>query len=612
MVADTEGQSSRQALLRIKELQKRSEESGLSAVDRANVAMELGQLYARIHATDSAIQWIEFAARTYASLGFPAYSNQAGNAHKLAADLARQTGDWVTRAEFLRRAAWAFTSGGNKEAALEAQREADGGPTLPTATSVEPATARCARCGAPIAAGSRFCPSCGLEMVPLTAAPTGAIAGPSANPPGPPEHRSALATFLRFNAYDRFDLLELNSMDLSEIVDEARGGSRALLHDARELAETLLGRVRRETEQKEDVTALLGDLSAHWYLRTSKDPQPLDPTAWRGWATGAYSGLFYESRVPGGRRKPRLADRLLWTSRGRTGPDEGSRIHLFEKSSDLESSTTLQEASVEEILILRVAQAVLDDLAASPRTSDTIVTLSHLTSLAASATSREVNAALQSLLSTFDEGSFLLLDPGRFPGVSQVFLRWPNERLHPGVSRYDLLVSAVQSPPSGPAAAAPGAPSPSEILASWFEQVHSSPEWIEILTSLDRKRDRLPRPPARAASLRSPGYVSLRKALVEGSPATEIFERVRWKDQPRGLPMLNQLLLTGSFSSDIDTDRQYLEVELSDLAYGALRPPTDDGVWRIGGGRVVRREQAADGTTRYTVGADTGSASAAT
>jgi hypothetical protein len=419
----------------------------------------------------------------------------------------------------------------------------------------------------------------------------------------PPVPRG-LGYLLGMDADRRFDLFGLNSLSIGDLLDAAQLGDHETLRRVGKAAELLLPRVRQETGTRDEVARLLRVLAERWYLDSPVTPSPAGRPAWKAWATAAWAGLFYETRVPGGSRTPRLADRLLWVSEGRAGPHPTRWHLLFGGGTVEEPSPTLAGRPADEVLVLRVAQSIVDDLAEAPRGPTPTFVLPRLTDLSEATSPRDVNSALQSLLPTYEQDSFLLLDSIRTPGVPLGTLRWPSDRTGSAGSAYQL--EFAPSAGDDPAAAGPEAPDapPGSLrfyLPKWYGPSRTRSEWIDILRSLAEKQARLPPPPS-ADCRQNAGYRSLRGALVGGTPATELFDQVCWKGRPRDLPMLNRLLKDGSYAPEEDTDSGYLEAELNDLVCGDPRRGGEDGVWALDGGKVVRREVRPDGTPRYSVG----------
>jgi hypothetical protein len=415
------------------------------------------------------------------------------------------------------------------------------------------------------------------------------------------------------DADGRFDLFGLNALNLADVLREAQLADHETLHRLSKEAELLLPRVREETTSREQVARLVRLLAERWYLESPASPSPPTRPPWKAWATAAWGGLFYETRVPGGSRTPRLADRLLGVVEGKAGLHLPRWHLLFGGAPAEDPSPTLNGRPPDEVLILRVAQSILDDLAESPRGDAATLVLPRLTDLSESTSLRDVNAALQALLPTYDPDSFLLLDPIRTPGVALGTLRWPSERANSAGSAYQLefMASDADDPASAASDGTDGPPGSLRFyLPKWYGPGRTRPEWIDILGAMSEKQARLPPPPS-ADCRQNAGYRSLRSALVSGAPATDLFDQVCWKGRPRDLPILNRLLKEGSYVPDEDTDSGYLEAELNDLTTGDPRRGGENGIWKLDGGKVVRRQVGPGGSPRYTVDPDTAAGTAA-
>ncbi len=475
-------------------------------------------------------------------------------------------------------------------------------------TPVEEYSERCTFCGFSNKREFRFCRNCGRpsSRVPVPPAPADSAPSPS---PVSPNLPPGLAAFLRFDANEHFNLLALNCVNYVQIVQEANRASRDHAHRVESHAAELLDRVRSDTEDTTETSRLLRTLAVRWYLADSSGGSETRDSPWTDWAREAYAGIFYESRAPGGRRKARLADRLLWASRGRIGPEEGRKLHLFGKAEDADDPATLEGKDPDEILLLRASQALLDDLASIARKNVSSVPLRALSEVAESASNLpQLNKQLQRLGLLPSAESFVLLDPDRDPGVGQVMIRWPNRRSNPHATQYTLSVAGFPEdvgPPDRPPAAPPPvvaqAPSRPETFdpSVWFDRACSPEEWVQSLTALQQARGRLRPPPGGDATQRLPGYTSLRAALLATPVLADLFHVVQWRGKPYGLPILTSLLMTQSYQCESDGDLDYLDPELDALAPTTPAGSTT-GVWTVGTGRTVRREREAYGF-RYTM-----------
>src|SRR3989442_3306625 len=130
----------------------------------------------------------------------------------------------------------------------------------------------------------------------------------SPKPPGracgsPVQEPSELEKFFQLNPEEKFDLEATNLIDAPKLVEEARGEKR-VLRDVLRTAEALLPRVRAETEDPLLVSAILRNKTLDWVRRSPSD------SSWAETMPLRWGGIFYESRVPGGRLCRKLSTRL--------------------------------------------------------------------------------------------------------------------------------------------------------------------------------------------------------------------------------------------------------------------------------------------------------------
>src|SRR5437867_12429757 len=119
----------------------------------------------------------------------------------------------------------------------------------------------------------------------------------------PVQEPTELEKFFQLNPEEKFDLEATNLIDAPKLVEEARGEKR-VLREVLRTAEALLPRVRAETEDPLLVSAILRAKTFDWYQRSPSDP------SWVGSMPLRWRGIFYESRVPGGRLSRKLSVRL--------------------------------------------------------------------------------------------------------------------------------------------------------------------------------------------------------------------------------------------------------------------------------------------------------------
>src|SRR3989441_8112490 len=119
----------------------------------------------------------------------------------------------------------------------------------------------------------------------------------------PVQEPTELEKFFQLNPEEKFDLEATNLVDAPKLVEEARGDKR-VLREVLRTAEALLPRVRAETEDPLLVSAILRNKTMDWVRRSPSD------SSWGDIMPLRWGGIFYESRVPGGRLCRKLSTRL--------------------------------------------------------------------------------------------------------------------------------------------------------------------------------------------------------------------------------------------------------------------------------------------------------------
>ncbi|TLZ74845.1 MAG: hypothetical protein E6K08_09760, partial [Methanobacteriota archaeon] len=207
---------------------------------------------------------------------------------------------------------------------------------------------------------------------------------------------SALAAFLLMTPEEKFDLEAINSIDLPALVVEARGDKR-VLREVLRTAQALLPRVRAETEDPLLVSAILRKKTLDWYRRSPTDPN------WAEYMPLRLGGIFYESRVPGGRLSRKLSVRLTLLinecvqASGTMAFLRAGVNGLFRGSAMVASMMQFALGSKRPRLTQQVAQAYLDDLAACGRNGGESLPLERLSDLGRRTGSQEVNMTLVEL-----------------------------------------------------------------------------------------------------------------------------------------------------------------------------------------------------------------------
>ncbi len=408
--------------------------------------------------------------------------------------------------------------------------------------------------------------------------------------------RSELRTFLRMNPEEDFDIEAINAVDLHSLLKEARTDKR-LLKAAVQTAEALLPRVRAETEDPLLVGAILSDKALAWYRKSPADPD------WAEFTPLRWGGIFYESRAPGGRLRRKLAQRLTdlieecVNASGTTAVLRAGFSGMFRGSKQVKSAVQFALGSKRPRLTQQVAQAFLDDLAASPRNGIVPMPLPHLSDVGKRNGSTEVNNTLSELFRPESSHALNVVDPRFHPGMPALTIQVVPARNAEEASTYDLVQRG--SGPGQDGIIAVGAGGEAVNTSPWDRENLTDKEWVKILKALEKRKMRLEPPPAENHRERK-SYLALRDLLLMDASARKAFNAVHWKGRPSGLPLLCQVLSQGTWIPDVDTDGDYLEAELDHLHRQELGHGTQEGAWTIGRGWTVTREVRPGAVRAYT------------
>lgn len=426
----------------------------------------------------------------------------------------------------------------------------------------------------------------GKPGAPLKRAPPPRAAAPD---------RSELDAFLQMNPEEHFDLEVVNSINVHALVQQA-GDDKHVLHEIVRTAEALIPRVRAETEDPVLVGGILRTKTLAW-CRNS----PSDPT-WEESVPLRWGGIFHESRVPGGRLSRKLSTRLVGLinecvkAAGTAAFLRAGFTGLFRGSATMASIVQFGLVSKRPRHTQEVAQAYLDDLAASPRKGDRPIPLERLSEVARRNGSAEVNITLSELFRQEGPGSLVVLDQRFHPGMSALAIRIVPPKSAEEACTYDLV------PATGTASREPDASEETTTKATassvWDQSAVTKKDWLELLRSLEKRKVRMTPPPRENPRDRE-SYLGLRDLVLSDAPVRKVFLAVRWKGKPSGLALLCQLLSDGTYVPDIETDADYLEAELDHLDKGHAERRSNDGQWKIGHGWTVVREAAAGNVRTY-------------
>ncbi|HYS99536.1 MAG TPA: hypothetical protein VEO20_02620 [Thermoplasmata archaeon] len=409
-----------------------------------------------------------------------------------------------------------------------------------------------------------------------------------------------LVVFLQMNPEEKFDIEAINAIDPLALVEEARV-ERRVLREVLRTAEALLPRVRAETEDPLLVSAILRQKTMDWYGRSASDPLWADDMPLR------WGGIFHESRVPGGRLSRKLSVRLTGLinqcveASGAVAFLRAGMTGIFRGSAMMAKMVQFSLGSKRPRLTQQVAQAYLDDLAATPRKGDASLPLERLSDLSRRTGSPDVNMTLAELFPHDVVNVLTVLDPRFHPGMSALAIRIVPPKNPDDPSTYDLVQQGGGGRASKESAATESAAPETQSDSPWDREDMTRKDWLSLLKGLEKRKTRLEAPP-RDNPRDRPAYLGLRELLLTESAGRKAFLAIHWKGKPSGLTLLSQLLSEGTLVPEADTDGDYLEAELDHPEKGQPNHKAKDGQWNIGHGWTVFREIVDGGRTYRAAG----------
>lgn len=407
---------------------------------------------------------------------------------------------------------------------------------------------------------------------------------------------SELKAFLRMNPEESFDIESVNSIDTHALLKDARTEKELLLATAR-TAEALVPRVRAETEDPLLAGRILSDKTLAWYRKSGADPD------WTEFTPLHWGGIFFESRAPGGRLRRKLSTRLVdlindcVNAAGTTAVLRAGFSGMLRGSKKMKSAVQYALGSKRPRLTQQVAQAYLDDLAANPRHGETPVPLEHLSDVAKLMGTAEVNNTLAELFHAESNRVLVVLDPRFHPGMHGVIIQVVPAKNPEEPSTYDLI-QVEPGKSHDPAAARESSKEPA-LTSPWDHKDLTDKDWLKLLRALEKKKARLEAPPPENHRER-PEYGLLRDLLLTDASARKAFLVVHWKGRPSGLSLLAELLTQKTWTPEVDTDGDYLEAELDNLAHQPGNSGSGEKGWNIGRGWKVTRAIGAGAVRTYT------------
>src|SRR5256712_6170654 len=304
----------------------------------------------------------------------------------------------------------------------------------------------------------------------------------------PVQEPTELEKFFQLNPEEKFDLEATNLIDAPKLVEEARGEKR-VLREVLRTAEALLPRVRAETEDPLLVSAILRNKTLDWVRHSPSN------SAWPETMPLRWGGIFYESRVPGGRLCRKLSTRLARPitpcveASGAVAFLRAGVTGLFRGSAMMAKMVQFGLSSKRPRHVQQVAQAYLDDLAANRCVGKQPLPLERLSEVARRTGSAEVNITLVELFSQEGTGTLIVLDPRFHPGMDPVTIRVVSPKTQDDAATYDLVhggVRAVRESAASEDASAEAAPT-----SPWERSDMAKKEWLELFQALAKRRERL-------------------------------------------------------------------------------------------------------------------------
>ena len=402
-----------------------------------------------------------------------------------------------------------------------------------------------------------------------------------------PRRSAEIKEFLTMDSQEGFDIEALNSIDIRVLTKEAPA-DKELAREVMAKIESLIPRIRSETEDPAHAGAILRNKTLDWFRRSPSDRD------WSAEMPPRWGGIFHESKVPGGRLSTKLTARMatLHADCAKVSGWGFLRTRAVEK---LLSKGSKQGG---QSLIPAIAQAYLDDLARSRRAPDRPVGMERLSELARRIGQAEMNRTLGQLFRHEGTGPVIVLDTRYHPDVGTIAVRPPSPRAVGEAISYDLVHAKASAPaPSGALDLGAGAADPG---SPWERGPVAKKDWEGILGHLQKQKGRLEPPPIENYR-NNESYLELRAVIITDATARKAFLTIRWKGKPSGLALLAELLHEGALVPDVDTDGDYLEAELGHLEKGDTNYRPESGRWKLEGGESVVREVAKDNVRTYRV-----------
>src|SRR5207249_3790376 len=208
-------------------------------------------------------------------------------------------------------------------------------------------------------------------------------------------------------------------------------------------------------------------------------------------------GIFYESRVPGGRLCRKLSTRLAGLitlcveASGAVAFLRAGVTGLFRGSAMMAKMVQFGLSSKRPRHVQQVAQAYLDDLAGNRCAGKQPLPLERLSEVARRNGSAEVNITLVELFSQEGTGTLIVLDPRFHPGMDPVTIRVVAPKSQDDGATYDLVHGGVHATRESAASEDASAEATTDRKSTRLNSSHVSISYAVFCLKKKKKRTEL-------------------------------------------------------------------------------------------------------------------------
>src|SRR2546428_11671213 len=268
-----------------------------------------------------------------------------------------------------------------------------------------------------------------------------------------------------------------------------------------------------------------------------------------------WGGIFYESRVPGGRLSRKLSTRLAnlialcVEASGTVAFLRAGVAGIFRGSAMMAKMVQFGLSSKRPRHVQQVAQAYLDDLASNRCVGKQPLPLERLSEVARRNGSAEVNITLVELFSQEGTGTLMVLDPRFHPGMDPVAIRVVAPKTQDDAATYDLAHSGVR--PGRESGDANEVTSEASLASPWERSDMTRKDWLSLFKALEKRKERLGAPPPENSRDRAT-YIGLRDLLFTDSVVRRAFLGRHWQGRAGRLERLCELRSAGLQGPEVD------------------------------------------------------------